>query len=333
MPNRQRLYRTHAVILRRRDFHDADRILTVFTPNYGKLELIAKGIRKTTSRKAGHLELFSHSALLVAQGRTWDIVTEVMGVESYPSIRTDLDKISHANYISELIDCFSESGDENLPLWDLLVLTLQELDVLDSNHPEQSSYSSRLLQHWFEMNLLALAGFQPQLFECLNCDEELQPVSNYISLVEGGVLCPNCVQGRRDLELIEADVLKVLRFLQTRPWAAVRQVNIRPHIISQVDSLLYRYLLTVLERQLKSVDFMRRLQYMAQSASSTSTAATDMPTNMTALADIARGEAQGEPTQIASSTQIGVRQKGYSLADETGIDKAAMEDAPYHAHS
>lgn len=277
MSNRQRLYRTHAVVLRRRDFRDADRILTVFTPNYGKLELIAKGIRKTTSRKAGHLELFSHSALMVAQARTWDIVTEAVGVESFPSIRTDLDKISHANYISELIDSFSESGDENQSVWDLLVLTLQELEK------SEVSRHGRLLQHWFEMQLLSLAGFQPQLHECLNCDEELEPVNNFISLVEGGVFCPNCGQGRRDLEVIEADVLKVLRFFQSRPWATVRQVTIRPHIMRQVDNLLYRYLLTILERQLKSVDFMRRLQYMANS--STATEAAEL-TESTSLSEV-----------------------------------------------
>jgi DNA repair protein RecO (recombination protein O) len=259
MPNRQRVYRTHAVVLRRRDFRDADRILTVFTPNYGKLELIAKGIRKTTSRKAGHLELFSHCTLLIAQGRTWDIVTEVVGVESYPNIRTDLDKISQANYIGELVDSFSEGGDENPALWELLIITLQELNNLVPNQ------DGRLLQHWFEMHLLSLAGFQPQLFECLHCGAELEPVTNYINLVEGGVICANCGQGHRELEPIEADVLKVLRFLQSRPWATVRQVNVRPHIMRQVDNLLYRYLLTILERQLKSVDFMRRLQHMAQS--------------------------------------------------------------------
>jgi DNA repair protein RecO (recombination protein O) len=276
MPNRQRVYRTHAVVLRRRDFSDADRILTVFTPNYGKLELIAKGIRKTTSRKAGHLELFSHSVMMVAQGRTWDIVTEVAGIESFPSIRTDLDKISHASYISELIDCFSEGDDENQPLWDLLILTLEELDQLGSVQ------QSPLLQHWFEMSLLSLVGFQPQLFECLNCDAELTPVTNYISLAEGGVLCHECGQGRRDLEPIEADVLKVLRFLQSRPWSAVRQVNVRPHILHQVNSLLYRYLLIVLERQLKSVDFMRRLQHMAQSIPPVATAYQDAePTTVT----------------------------------------------------
>lgn len=267
MPNRQRLYRTHAVVLRRRDFRDADRILTVFTPNYGKLELIAKGIRKTTSRKAGHLELFSHSTLMCAQGRTWDIVTEVAGVESYPNIRTDLDKIGQANYISELIDCFSENDDENQPLWDLLILTLQELNELAPTESQVSTHQlgNRLLQHWFEVNLLSLVGFQPQLFQCLNCDEELQPVTNYISLVEGGVFCPDCGRERRDLEAIDADLLKVLRFLQTRPWSVVRQINVRPHILRQVDNLLYRYLITILERQLKSVEFLHRLQYLAQS--------------------------------------------------------------------
>jgi DNA repair protein RecO (recombination protein O) len=249
-------------VLRRRDFRDADRILTVFTPNYGKLEVIAKGIRKTTSRKAGHLELFSHSALLLAQARTWDIVTEAVGVESFPNIRTDLDKISHANYISELIDSFTESGDENQAMWDLLILALQELEQIEADR------HGRMLQHWFEMQLLSLAGFQPQLYECLGCDEELEPVNNYISLVEGGVYCPNCSQGRRDLEVIDADVLKVLRFFQSRPWGTVRQVTIRPHILRQVDNLLYRYLLTILERQLKSVDFMRRLQHMANSMAS-----------------------------------------------------------------
>jgi DNA repair protein RecO (recombination protein O) len=302
MPDRQRLYRTHAVVLRRRDFRDADRILTVFTPNYGKLELIAKGIRKTTSRKAGHLELFGHSALLIAQARTWDIVTEAVSVESFPGIRIDLDKISQANYISELIDCFSETGDESQPMWDLLIFTLHELNEF------APGYDASMLQHWFELNLLSLAGFQPQLFQCLNCDEELEPITNYISLVEGGVFCPTCAQGRRDLEAIEADVLKVLRFIQSRPWSTVRQVNVRPHVKRQVDNLLYRYLLTVLEHQLKSVDFMRRLQHMAASAAPQSTP----------LSDTSHAAASAVETSVQNNgTQNGNMQEVYIVEENS----------------
>jgi DNA repair protein RecO (recombination protein O) len=313
MSNRQRVYRTHAVILRRRDFRDADRILTVFTPNFGKLELIAKGIRKTTSRKAGHLELFSHSTMMVAQGRTWDIVTEVAAIDSFPGIRSDLDKIGQANYVSELIDCFSESGDENQALWDLLLLTLEELDELPPTEEERNAHlsTSRVLQHWFEINLLSLAGFQPQLFQCLSCDEELEPVKNYISLIEGGVFCPECGQARRDLEPIEADLLKVLRFLQTRPWQAVRQVNIRPHILRQLENLLYRYVITVLERQLKSVEFLNRLQYMAQSVHSA----------------LPQPDAPSVPIILAVTNTDEVSAAGHQDSPEQ-----AKEPSPYHAN-
>ena len=256
MPDRQRVYRTHAVVLRRRDYRDADRIHPVFTPNNGKLELIAKGVRKTTSRKAGHLELFGHTALLVAQARTWDIVTEAVSVDSFTALRADLDKISRASYLCELVDSFTEAQDESQPVWDLLLIALQ---ALDDATPDSDAH---LLLHWFELHLLSLAGFQPQLYQCLVCDAELEPVVNYIALAEGGVLCPNCGQGRRDAEAIEPEVLKILRFLQSRPWHTVRQVQVQPSRMQRVDNLLFRYLLNVLEKQLRTVDFMRRLEHL-----------------------------------------------------------------------
>src|SRR5690606_3436304 len=119
----------------------------------------------------------------------------------------------------------------------------QPLDLPPSNGDgERSEFDADLLLHWFELHLLSLAGFQPQLFECLNCDSELEPVTNYIHLAEGGVFCPRCAEGRRDLEPLEPDVLKVLRFLQTRPWQVVRRFHVRPHLMQRVGNLLYRYL-------------------------------------------------------------------------------------------
>ncbi len=253
MNNRQRLYRTHALILRRRDYSDADRILTVFTPGLGKLELIAKGVRKTTSRKAGHLELFTHASLLVAQARTWDIITEAVTVESFRHLREDLDHIGRAGYICELLDAFTEAEDENQPLWDLALLALRVLN-------EASDYDPQLLLRWFELHLLSLTGFQPELFHCLGCGEALEPVTNFLSLQEGGVYCPRCGQSRVDCEAVPPDVLKILRHLQRQPWADIQRLKVRPSLLRQVENILYRYLLTVLERQLRSVEFLRRLQ-------------------------------------------------------------------------
>lgn len=256
--NRSRVNRMQAVVLRRRDYNDADRILTVFTPHLGKLDLIAKGIRKTTSRKAGHLELLTHVSILVAQARTWDIITEASSIESFRHLRGDLAGISRAGYVCELVDVFGEASDDSGHIWDLLLLALRELDAGEAD-PD-------LLLRWFELHLLSLAGFQPEFFHCLGCGNELQPVENYLSLHAGGVYCPQCGGSLGNVEAIAPEVLKILRHLQRSAWGAVRALRVRPHILQAVESILYRYLVVVLERQLKSADFVRRLQRLAQAA-------------------------------------------------------------------
>ena len=121
--NAERLYNTDAIILRRSDFGEADRLLTVYTPHRGKLRLVAKGVRKTKSKKAGHVELFTHAALQVATGRNLDIVTQADTVQAYRALREDLDKISHAYYLVELVDRFTEEHDPSYPIFELLALT------------------------------------------------------------------------------------------------------------------------------------------------------------------------------------------------------------------
>lgn len=255
-PN-ERLYRTPAVILSRRDYGEADRILKVFTPALGKQEFLAKGIRKTTSRKAGHVELFTHSTLLLAKARTWDIVTEASSVESFRHLRNNLDAIGYASTISELIDCFTESDDENQALWDLFLFALR---ILDEYGQQPLSQEPQLLLHWFELQLLALTGFQPQFFYCLACQAAITPVTNYLSLEDGGVFCPQCAVSQDGVEAIDADVLKVLRHLQRTPWPEVQSLRMRPAIQQAVDNILNRYLLTIVERQLKAVNFLRKLR-------------------------------------------------------------------------
>lgn len=264
MSQNERLYRTPVVVLSRRDYGEADRIVTVFTPSLGKQEFLAKGIRKTTSRKAGHLELFTHSALLVAKARTWDIITEAASVESFRHLRTNLDAIGYASFICELVDCFTESDDENQPLWDLFLFALRVLD----EYSQQAATEARPIEpqsllHWFQLQLLALTGFQPQFFHCLACQEALTPVTNYLSLEDGGVFCPRCVAHQDSVEAIEPDVLKLLRHLQRSDWAEVQFLRVRPPIQQAVDIILNRYLLTIVERQFKAANFLRKLRAMA----------------------------------------------------------------------
>jgi DNA repair protein RecO (recombination protein O) len=248
----ERLYRTDAIILRRSDFGEADRLLTVFTPDRGKLRLMAKGVRKITSRKAGHVELFMLTDMLIAHGRTWDIISQAEVVESYRDLREDLDKTSHAYYLAELMDRFTEEHDPNQPLFELLALTLARL-----SHVDDPAVTVR----FFEMHLLGLTGFQPQLHFCVACEEAIEPVeNNYFHFVDGGVLCPQHGPVRPNAEIIPLPVLKVLRYLQTEPWERAAKLQLTPTTRQQVESLLLGYITFLLERQLKSVDFLKRLR-------------------------------------------------------------------------
>lgn len=249
----ERLYNTDAIVLRRSDFGEADRLLTVFTPRRGKLRLVAKGVRKTKSRKAGHIELFMHTTMQVAAGRNLDIITQADTVEAFRVLREDLDKISHAYYIAELIDKFTEEGDPAYPIFELLALTLARLNDADS------AGQFLALRH-FELRLLGLTGFQPQLHFCLACNVKIEPGDNYFSVTDGGVFCPDCGPSQANAEPISLGALKVLRFLQTRPWAQIAGLQLNPATQREVETLLLRTITFTLERGLKSVDFLKKLR-------------------------------------------------------------------------
>jgi DNA repair protein RecO (recombination protein O) len=253
---RERLYRTEAVVLRRQDIGEADRLLTVYTPMLGKLRLIAKGARRPASRKAGHLELFIHSTLLVARGKSLDIVTQAETLHPYRALREDLERISHAHYVVELLDRFTSEGEENQPVFNLLVETLQHLCDTDD-----------LLRavRYYELRLLALEGYQPQLFRCLGCEDTVRPVVNYVDPELGGVLCPRCgvslLPGMaRQVRPIPASTLKVLRYLQTHDYTTCSRLRLRPETHRSLEATMVHYITHILERNLKSIDFLQRLR-------------------------------------------------------------------------
>jgi len=255
MSHRERLYQTEAIVLRRTDFGEADRLLTVFTPERGKLRLIAKGARKPTSRKSGHVELFSYGRYLVAVGHDLDIVTQAETIEPFLPLHEDLLRATYAYYVAELTDAFTPEQDENRPLFTLLKEALGWLAAADD---------LPLVARYYEIHLLALAGYQPRLFVCGACKKSLEPETNYFSPAQGTVYCPGC--GRdpngsiRDAVELSANALKVLRFLQTRDWDTCRLLRLGPATQAEIERLNYRYITHHLERKVKSADFIERLR-------------------------------------------------------------------------
>jgi DNA repair protein RecO (recombination protein O) len=180
-------------------------------------------------------------------------------VESFRNIREDLEKIGQAGYLCELVDAFSETEDENQPLWNASLLGLRALNG------DFGECDAPMLLRWFVLHLLSLTGFQPQFFHCIYCEAPIEPVVNHLDLAAGGVICPACARtANSDAgETIDPAVLKVLRYVQTTAWDQVSKLSLRPSVGGRVDNILHRYLILVLERHLRSTEFMRRVQFLA----------------------------------------------------------------------
>jgi DNA repair protein RecO (recombination protein O) len=113
-------YKTEGIILRRRNFGEADKILTIYSKHYGKVRAIAKGIRKLKSRKAGSLELFNYCQLVLVKGRNLDIISEVQAMNAFREWRKNLTKVGVAYYFCELVDKLTPDGQANKAVFELL---------------------------------------------------------------------------------------------------------------------------------------------------------------------------------------------------------------------
>ena len=257
---RERSYRVEAIVLKRTNTGEADRLLTLYTSDLGKLRAIAKGARKPSSRKSGHVELFTHTALLLARGRHLDVVTQAETINAFRPLQKNLERLGYAYYLAELVDRFVEEAIENRPLFDLLLNALKWLGE-DESEPLN-------LARYFELHLLQHVGYRPQLFHCVNCGEEIQPIENFFSIEAGGVIDPSCMQTQReklpghgrDAVPVSLNALKLLRYLQTREWVTVRSIKLNVDAHTEVEALMERYIRHYLERNLKSVEFLKELR-------------------------------------------------------------------------
>jgi DNA repair protein RecO (recombination protein O) len=243
---RERVYRIEAVVLRRSSYGEADRLLTLYTP-LGKRRVVAKGARKTTSRLAGHIELFTYAQLLLATGKNLDIVTQSAVLEDFVLLRGELSRISSAYYVAELLDRLTEEGDENQAAFALLVGCLRALDT---------SGRIDLVLRWFELHLLEALGYRPQLTDCVHCHATLTEAADRYSTQSGGVLCPNCAATDRSALAMSLAAFKLLRYLQSQSVDAIEQMNISMALRQEVERLLRATVRHILERDLKSVVFL-----------------------------------------------------------------------------
>ncbi len=249
--SKPRTFRSEAIVLKRTDFGEADRLLTLYSREFGKLRAVAKGARKPQSRKTGHVDLFMRTKFLLARSKSIPIITQAEMVEAYPALREDLMRMTLASYMAELLDQFAVEEDPNPPLYRLLSNGLGWC---------ASGEQLPLAVRFYELHLLSLTGFQPQLFRCVGCNAPIEDQNQFFSAEMGGVLCPSCYAKDKNGRSLSSTALKVMRYLQSRDWDTVKGLNLKRPLQTELETIMQHYLTYTLERNLKSVAFLHRLR-------------------------------------------------------------------------
>jgi DNA repair protein RecO (recombination protein O) len=248
---RPRVYKTEAIVLRQRKLGEADKIVTLYTAHQGKVDAVAKGVRRTKSRLAGHLEPLTLGSYLLAEGRELDIVTQAETVSAYPTLREDLERLSRGLYCAELVDRLTPERSEGNPVFRLLAETLRYIEAT----PDYELATRR-----FELRLLSELGYRPSLIECAVCGRRLEPESNFWSVDAGGAVCSACADDSLRLAPLSLNALKLLRLLQRSPFEDVARVRVSGQLAAELESCLGDYVRYVLEREVRSARFVETLR-------------------------------------------------------------------------
>ncbi len=231
------LYRDQGVVLRTFRLGEADRIVVLVTQGHGKVRAVVKGVRKTKSRFGSRLEPISHVALLMYQGRgELEVVNQAETLDHFRAVREDLDRLSKATSMLEVVDQVAQEREPVPALYRMLVGALRQLAARDSP----------LIVPAFFWKLLALEGLSPVLDGCATCGTTDDLVA--FDVDEGGVLC----RAHRQGVPISADAIGIIRRILGGGLAGVLDEPSGP-AVHEVDHLTGRTVEHHIERRLRSL--------------------------------------------------------------------------------
>jgi len=176
------VYHADALVIRSRQFGESDRVLTLFSRELGKLQAVAKGVRKPKSRQRAGAQLFTYGDFLIHRGKSLDTVSQCSPKESFPYLWRDLDRSFSATGMAELLDVSTFSEQPNK---ELFTLTLTCLFLLEQFDPF-------LILSAYALRLMEILGYRPLLGECAECGGNVKGERLFFSVEAGGTLCGNC---------------------------------------------------------------------------------------------------------------------------------------------
>lgn len=244
------LFRTEGLVLRVRPFGEADKIVTMLTPDRGKIEAVAKGARRPRNRFLGGTQLFSHLNLMLFGGKGLAQMNQAEIVHSFHLLRDDLLKMAYAAYWCELADGLVPEAEQEPEVFDLLLQAFMLLEVMEK--PD-------LLSRGFELKLMAHLGYMPVLDHCVGCSAALgSPL--FFSADAGGAVGTCCRIRFPDALPVTGSALKAMILMLDTALVGYGNFAASPELRQEICGLLRRFVEVRMERPLRSLTFLQGIE-------------------------------------------------------------------------
>jgi DNA repair protein RecO (recombination protein O) len=216
-------YKTKAFIFKKNNINDSDRVFSVFTNEFGRLDIFAKAIRKNTSKLRSGIDTFFMSDIEFIQGKRRKTLTDAAIIEKFNNITGDLERFKTASEIGEILDNFIKGEQKDEKIFNLLNETFSKLN--DNN---LKSKKCAMVYYYFLWNALSLFGYCPEVHKCNTCSEKLNPYNIYFSEKSGGIICGKCLRQDVSAKKINSDIVKILRLILGKEWQTISRLKVEP---------------------------------------------------------------------------------------------------------
>lgn len=243
--------KAEGIVIKEMKYKDNSKILTIFTRESGKLTVMAKGACNPKSRLISNTELFFHNNYEFYRGKTFYYINDTDTINSFYSIREDIDRLMYGSYFLELVDLGLIEEGKNEKVFDLLLKGLKLLANMNEN------FIRFVLA--YEMKFIAFLGYRPNLRNCISCGGTSSSRWKF-SLPGGGILCDKCFYQDRFSYSIKKDEIDYLLDLLFSPLDKLDNIKKEEDISFKLHRIMVKYILEKIDRRsFKSLDMYKTM--------------------------------------------------------------------------
>ena len=245
-------YTVEAVVLRTDDFGDANRVVTLYTREFGKIEANAYGCRRSRSPLSGAMQMFNHITAQLARGTKVDTIRDADILHFYDALTADLERLAYASLLFEIVNRMTLPRQSELETFDLLTNSL----------PALSKRNPRIAALIGACQFMETSGVQLSFSRCVHCGRDIVGDAA-ISLLDGGAVCPDCIDAAQDCRAYPEALRRTFETMLSFDWRDDVRLTFNSRQLNAAEKFFFDYIHSIIGQNLKSEQFLREILFPA----------------------------------------------------------------------